>query len=110
MVKSVSAAFHALPAEDQAKVAIIASDHGEAAALGCLRRSSVRPPSAAIINTGRRARAAMMVPVVLYVGGNVERCALCRSIEVMGTLGGPHVMPYENNRSIVLCRGSRRPS
>ncbi|MFO1114603.1 MAG: hypothetical protein U1E28_02905 [Beijerinckiaceae bacterium] len=111
MVKSVSAAFHALPAEDQAKVAIIASNYGEAAALDVYGAVEGLPTPVSGHNQywlwGPRGHDGS---VVLYVGGNVERWRpLCRSIEVVGTFGGPYVMPYENNRSIVLCRGMRRP-
>lgn len=44
--------------------------------------------------------------LILHVGGRVDRGKrLCRSVEVVGSFGGPYVMPYENDRPIFLCRG-----
>ena len=49
-------------------------------------------------------------PKTIAINGEPARFArLCRSTEVVGTIGAPYVMPYENDRPIILCRGLRRP-
>jgi hypothetical protein len=110
MVKSVATVFRSLPAEDQAKAAILAANYGEAAALDVYGPAEGLPTPISGHNQywlwGPRGHDGS---VVLYVGGNLERWRpLCRSVEVAGAFGGPYVMPYEN-RQIILCRGMRRP-
>jgi hypothetical protein len=111
MEKSVAAAFRALPPEDQARTAILASNYGEAAALDVYGRADGLPTPLSGHNQywlwGPRGHDGSLI---LHVGGNPDRWrTLCRSVETVGTFGGPYVMPYENNRPIFLCRGLRRP-
>ncbi|HEV2673829.1 MAG TPA: hypothetical protein VGV37_04760 [Aliidongia sp.] len=47
---------------------------------------------------------------MIMVNGDPARWSrLCRSVEIAGRIGAPYVMPYENDRPIILCRGLRRP-
>jgi hypothetical protein len=43
------------------------------------------------------------------VNGRPERWKrFCESSDVIGTFGAPYVMPYENDRPIILCKGLKR--
>jgi hypothetical protein len=109
--KSVAAVFRTFSPEDQARIAIIASNYGEAAALDVYGRTDGLPLALSGHN-----RYWLWGPgsydgsLILNVGGSVDRWKpLCRSLEVVGTFGGEYVMPYENNRPIFICRDLRMP-
>lgn len=109
--KTVAEVFDRLSPEDQARVAIIASNYGEAAALDVYGRKDGLPPALSGHNQywlwGPRGYDGSLI---LHVGGNADRWrSLCRSVEVVGSFGGPYVMPYENDRPIFICRDLRMP-
>jgi len=109
--KNVATIFHQLSPEDQARVAIITSNYGEAAALDVYGRSDGLPPALSGHNQywlwGPRGYDGSLI---LRVGGNADRWrSLCGSVEVVGSFGGPYVMPYENERPIFICRDLRMP-
>jgi hypothetical protein len=92
-------------------VAIITSNYGEAAALDVYGRSDGLPPALSGHNQywlwGPRGYDGSLI---LRVGGNADRWrSLCGSVEVVGSFGGPYVMPYENDRPIFICRDLRMP-
>jgi hypothetical protein len=104
MEKSVAAAFRALSPEDRVRVAIITADYGEAAALDVYGREDALPPALSGHNqywfwgSGNNDGS-----LILHVGGRADRWKrLCRSVEVVGSFGGPYVMPYENDRPIFV--------
>ena len=106
----VAAVFHRLPPEDQARVAIITSNYGEAAALDVYGRRDGLPPALSGHNQywlwGPRGYDGSLI---LHIGGNADRWrSLCGSSR-SGTFGRPYVMPYENNRPIFICRDLRMP-
>jgi hypothetical protein len=48
--------------------------------------------------------------LILHIGENAGRWrSLCGSIEIVDRFGGPYVMPYENDRPILICRHLRMP-
>jgi len=111
MEKAVASAFRALPREEQKQVAILASNYGEAAALDVYGGADGLPLPLSGHNQywlwGTRGFNASLI---ILVGGNPERWrTVCGSVEIVGSFGGPYVMPYENNRPIALCRDLRRP-
>ena len=111
MEKAVAAVFRGLSPQDQARAAIMASNYGEAAAIDVYGREDGLPPALSGHNQywlwGPRGYDGSLI---IYAGGNVERWrSLCGSVEIVGSFGGPYVMPYENNRPIFICRDLRMP-
>jgi 4-amino-4-deoxy-L-arabinose transferase-like glycosyltransferase len=109
--RKVAAVFHQLPAEEQARVAILASNYGQAAALDVYGSADGLPPALSGHNQywlwGPRGHDGSLI---INVGGNLDRWRpLCGSIETVGMTGDPYAMPYENNRAIFICRGLRMP-
>lgn len=109
--KQVVAVYAALPPEDRAKAAIVASNYGEAAAIDFYGVADGLPPALGGQNQywlwGPRGYDGS---VMIHVGGDAERWQqACDSAEIAGNFGAPYVMPYENDRPIVVCRGLKRP-
>ena len=107
----VAAVFHQLSADDQARVAILASNYGQAAALDVYGRQDNLPPALSGHNQywlwGPRGHDGSLI---LNVGGNPERWrSLCGSVDIVDNTGDPYAMPYENGRSIFICRNLRMP-
>jgi len=111
MEAQVAAVYRGLPAEERAHTALIAADYGEAAALDFYGAADGLPPAL----SGQNQYFLWGIhgfdgDTIIMVNGDPARFArLCRSTEVAGTIGAPYVMPYENDRPIILCRGLRRP-
>lgn len=111
MVAGVAEAYRALPEQDRAKAAVMASNYGEAAALDIYGPTAGLPRPIGAHNQywlwGPREHDGS---VILHAGGDPERWRRrCRSVDIVGAFGGPFVMPYENNKSIFVCRGLRLP-
>jgi 4-amino-4-deoxy-L-arabinose transferase-like glycosyltransferase len=109
--QQVAAAFHQLSAEDQARVAIIASNYGQAAALDVYGRQDNLPPVLSGQNQywlwGPRGHDGSLI---IHVGGDVERWRkICGSVETVAQTSNPFAMPYENDRAIFICRDLRMP-
>ena len=109
--EKVAAAFHNLPAEDQGRVAILASNYGQAAALDVYGAKDKLPPVLSTHNQywlwGPRGYEGSLI---LNVGGNPERWQkLCGTIDIVDHTDDAYAMPYENNRAIFLCRDLRVP-
>ena len=107
----VAAVVHQLPPDDQARVAILASNYGEAAALDVYGRKDGLPQALSGHNQywlwGPRGYDGSLI---VHVGGNVESWRrLCGSIEEAGSFGNPYAMPYENARPILICRDLHMP-
>lgn len=111
MEKSVAAIYRTLTPDEQARVAIIGSNYGEAAATDFFGAADRLPPAIAGQNQyylwGPRGHDGSLI---IHINGDerVWRPA-CQSLEIAGSFGAPLVMPYENNRPIFLCRGARIP-
>ncbi len=100
-----------LPPQDQARVAILASNYGEAAALDVCGREDGLPPALSGHNQywlwGPRGHDGSLI---IHVGGNAEPWRrICGSIEDIGSFGNPYTMRYENDRPIFICRDLRMP-
>lgn len=111
METQVAAVYHGLPEAERAHTALIAADYGEAAALDFYGAADGLPPALSGQNQyflwGTHG---FDGDTIIMVNGDPARFArLCRSSEIVGTIGAPFVMPYENERPIILCRGLRRP-
>ncbi|MBN2083925.1 MAG: glycosyltransferase family 39 protein [Anaerolineales bacterium] len=104
--------YHRLPAADQARACIVAGNYGEAGALEFFGRERGLPPVVSGHNsyfiwgpggcTGE---------VILYYGFGTERelRSAFESVEWLGFTHCQYCMPYENNRSVYLCKGIKRP-
>lgn len=106
----VAAVYRTLPDGERAHTALVAADYGEAAALDFYGAADGLPPALSGQNQyflwGTHG---FDGDSVIMVNGDPARWnRLCRSSEVVGTIGAPFVMPYENDRPIILCRGLRR--
>jgi hypothetical protein len=111
MEQQVAAVYRSLPPEDRARAAIMTIDYGEAAAIDVYGRADGLPPAlcgqAQYFLWGTHGYDGS---VVIDVNGNLERWQqICDKAEIAGTIGAPYVMPYENERPIILCHGMRRP-
>ena len=108
--KQVATIYHALPAEERSRTAILAVDYGEAAALDVYGQPDGLPPALCGQNQyflwGVRGYDGS---TIIHVNGDPDRWRRgCDSVEVVGKFGVPYAMPYENARPIFICRGLRR--
>lgn len=109
--RQVADAYRALPEDERAHTALVAADYGEAAALDFYGAADGLPPAF----SGQNQYFLWGVggfdgDTVLMINGDPAHWErLCRSSEIVGRIGAPFVMPYENDRPIILCRGLRRP-
>ena len=109
--KQVAAVVHGLPTADQARVAILASNYGEASAIDVYGGEDHLPPALSGHNQywlwGPRGHDGSLI---IHVGGDPERWKkICGSVEDAGRFGNPYTMPYENDRPIFICRDLRQP-
>jgi Dolichyl-phosphate-mannose-protein mannosyltransferase len=105
--RKVAAVYRALPPAERAKAAILADNYGEAAAIDFYGTADGLPPAISGHNQyylwGPRGHDGS---VIIRVNGNPGRWRrLCASLDVAATFGAPYVMPYENDRPIMVCRG-----
>ncbi len=104
--------YNRLPEDDKAEACILAGNYGEAGALEFFGPALGLPPVISGHNsyflwgpgecTGE---------VILYYGWATERelRSVFVSVEWLGMTHCEHCMPYENNRSIYLLKGIKRP-
>jgi hypothetical protein len=109
--KTVAAAYRALPPDDRGRVAIVASNYGEAAAIDVYGAADGLPPALSGQNQyylwGPRGYDGGLT---LHINGDPERWRPnCASLDIVAHFGAPYAMPYENDRPIFLCRGLRVP-
>jgi 4-amino-4-deoxy-L-arabinose transferase-like glycosyltransferase len=107
--KQVAAIYRSLPADERARVAIIGSNYGEAAAIDVYGPQDGLPPALSGQNQyflwGAHGHDGS---VIIQINGE-ERTwrRYCQQLTVAGTFGAPYAMPYENGRPIFLCHGLR---
>jgi len=107
----VADAYRKLSPDEQKRVAIVAANYGQAAAIDVYGKADGLPPALSGHNQywlwGPRGYDGSLA---IHVGGEVERWRRgCSSLEVVGETRNEFAMPYENNRPIFICRGLRVP-
>jgi hypothetical protein len=108
--QQVAAIYRALPPEERSRAAIMASDYGEAAAIDVYGRADGLPPALSgqlqYYFWGARGYDGS---VIIEINGDPE-CwkSMCDKSEVVGTFGGPYVLPFENG-PIILCHRLHPP-
>jgi Dolichyl-phosphate-mannose-protein mannosyltransferase len=110
-VHSVAVAYRSLPADEQKRAAILGRNYGEAAALDFFGPAEGLPPA-----IGRHNQYWLWGPrghdgsLLILINWEPERVSeKCQTATLLGRFGGPHVMPFENDAPITLCRGLKRP-
>ena len=106
----VARVYRALPEDERAGAAILASNYGEAAAIDVYGEADGLPPAISGNNQyflwGPRGHDGK---VIIHVNGDPERWRnYCDSVVIAGSFGAPWAMPYETGRPIFICRGLRR--
>ncbi len=104
--------YNRLPAKDKAKACIVAGNYGEAGALEFFGPARGLPP----VISGHNSYflwgpGGCTGEVIFYYGYGTERelRSVFESVEWLGFTHCTYCMPYENNRSIYLCKGIKRP-
>ncbi len=92
---------------DRRRVAILASNYGEAAAIDFYGRKDALPAALSGQNQyfvwGPHGHDGSLL---ILINGDAEHWRrICRSLAIVGTFGADYAMPYENDRPIFLCRG-----
>jgi hypothetical protein len=109
MVAVVASAYRSLPAEEQAKVGIFASNYGEAGAIDLLGRRYSLPSVISGHNNywlwGPRGYSGELMIMLTPSRTRLEE--RFESVQQMGTIECGHCMPYENHRPVFLCRRAR---
>jgi len=106
----VAHVYRALPEDERAHAAILASNYGEAAAIDVYGEADGLPPAISGNNQyflwGPRGHDGK---VIIHVNGDPERWRnYCESVVTAATFGAPWAMPYETGRPIFICRGLKR--
>jgi hypothetical protein len=106
---AVARVYFALPEAERRRAAILASNYGEAAAIDVFGRNDRLPPALSEQNQyflwGTHGYDGS---VVIAVNANPRRWTrICDRIGPVASFGVPYAMPYERNRAIVVCYGTR---
>jgi hypothetical protein len=104
-VDAVTRAVRSLPAEEQARVVILARNYGEAGALDFFGRGL--PPVVSGHNQyGLWGTRGLEPDVIITINRKPDELEEnCREVVVLGRFGAPYVMPFEDDAPITLCRG-----
>jgi 4-amino-4-deoxy-L-arabinose transferase-like glycosyltransferase len=107
----VANVFRALSPDEQKRVAIIAGNYGQAAAIDVYGKADGLPPALSGHNQywlwGPRGYDGSLA---IHVGGDPERWKRgCGSLDIVDRTDNAFAMPYETNRPIFICRGLRVP-
>jgi hypothetical protein len=112
LADSFAGYYDRLSPEEKAKACIFASNYGEAGALEFFGPARGLPP----VISGHNSYylwgpGGCTGEVILYMGGASpsELQLSFDSVEYVGRTHCEHCMPYENDRSIYLCKGIERP-
>jgi len=111
MVSGVSRAYLSLPDSDRRRCAIFGRDYGEAGAIDLLGNSHGLPDAISGHNNywlwGFRGYTG---DVMIVIGGKEsDLMRFFESVTPAGLISNPYSMPYENNLTIWVARGSKKP-
>ncbi len=113
MVEMVAKAYHSLGPADQTRCAILCGNYGEAGAINFFGRRFGLPRAISGHNNyflwGNEGPTG---EVMLVYSNGLSRPrleALFQDVADIDHFQHPHVMPYQNNRTLFLCRGLRKP-
>jgi hypothetical protein len=110
LAETVSAAFRALPAEEQTGARVLARNYGEAGALERLSRRYSLPAVISMHNNYWLWGPGPDGGVMLIIGGEVEdHLDACSEVEIVARTSCRYCMPYERDQAIFVCRGSKEP-
>jgi Dolichyl-phosphate-mannose-protein mannosyltransferase len=107
LAQQVATVYGSLDESERRNAVILASNYGEAAAIDVYGRTAGLPAA----SSGHNQYFLWGPPgpqgsVIIHVNGDPNRWrGFCDSVEIAGLFGAPHVMPYENDRPIFICRG-----
>jgi len=111
MVSGVSRVYHSLPDSERRQCAIFGRNYGEAGAVDFLGNSHGLPNAISGHNNywlwGFRGYTG---DVMVVIGGSEsDLLRYFKSVTPAGLVSNPYSMPYENNLTIWVARGSRKP-
>jgi 4-amino-4-deoxy-L-arabinose transferase-like glycosyltransferase len=111
LAQTVAGVVASLPPDERARVAIVTSNYGEAAAIDFFGEPYHLPPALSGHNQyflwgARNASGDVVIDVNGDCGASEH---LFREVEQAAFLTSPLVMPWENRLPIMLCRGIGRP-
>ncbi len=111
LADQVAGIARALPQADRAKLHVFAADYGQAAAIDLLAPHGLLPGTLSGHNQyWEWGLGDFDGTVAIDVGGKLEDDRkICTTAELVGVFTAPYVMPYENERQIILCRGLKLP-
>jgi hypothetical protein len=107
----VARVYDGLPPAERAKAYVLAGNYGEAAAIDVFDAGRGMPPTLSGHNQywlwGHHGYdGAVLIDIGATVKGDLRDC---RSATLAATFSSAHIMPYEDNMGIVICRGLRIP-
>ena len=111
LAAQVAEVYRALPADEQKEAVFLGNNYGEAAAIDVLGRPLGLPPAISGHNNyflwgprGHNGR------VVIRLGGRLaDMLKVYASCTDAGVTGNPWAMPYENAKTLWVCRGRQPP-
>jgi len=110
LVAELARVYRSLPPEEQARAVVVGQNYGEAGAVDVLGRPLGLPPAASTHNNYF-----LWGPpppsrdIAIVIGAEEEGRRLCNDFRPAGKFHCEHCMPYENDQTISICRGSRVP-
>ena len=113
MVDMVAQAYNALEPADQERCAILCANYGEAGAINFFGSAHGLPRAISGRNSyflwGPQGATGEVMLVYWHDSGREQLEKLFESVTEVGHFEHPYVMPYENNRTLLLCRGLKIP-
>ncbi|HEX7410197.1 MAG TPA: glycosyltransferase family 39 protein [Candidatus Binatia bacterium] len=111
VVEAVARAYESLPVEERRKAAIYVGNYGEAGAIDVLGKARHLPPAISGHNNyWLWGPGDYSGEVVIVLGGPSQDLeSLFEKVERVGTVRCGYCMPFENDRSVYVCRGLKRP-